>query len=579
MKNKYMVFIGILFTFSNVNKATASEIIKWNFTAGGKIYSSPVVRNDTLFIGSADSFFYALDAATGDKLWQYNTNNQILSTAALYGNRVIIESGNILYGLDMGGNLLWTDTLYNGAVINQHEEWDCFRSSPEIVNGIAYIGSEKGLVIGVDAITGARVFEAQTSEANATIETTPAIYNSKIYVGDYLGVFSVFDLNTGDLVWSHDTKEDNVSNYYSILSKPLIYNDTLYFAGRTCLLYAMNPETGEVYWTYHDSKNMWLYGGPVVSDDIIYVGSSYQQSLFAFSSDTAKLIKATDVYGLNYGNPTIHDDYVLIGTGDVSHHTIGSLTIVNKNTGGIEEKLNLGGWVQNTPAFYNGIIYFGCEDGNVYAVNEQNLINQLRPNIFLKDYDVLDLGAHTGSGSIDMVVYVHNDGEAKDSVVVRSVNYATIVPSFFSIEPDDSIKVEISLDLSGLSEGTKRVKVTFVSIYNMLPLTLEKWLVFEINAVTGISDHFNHKPSSVSQNYPNPLNEFTYIEYSVEKECFVQLKVFDLTGRKAIDLVNGVKSPGTHVVSLNASELKGGLYFYEFIAGNVHAIKKMNIAR
>ncbi len=376
MRHFFKLSVGMLFLFLGVNSLAGNKLIEWSFLTGGKVYASPVIRNDILYIGSLDSNFYAIDAITGNELWRFNAKNQILTTAVIYKDIICFESGNILYGLSINGDILWKTKLYEGKVINQHDQWDCFRSSPELFNSIVYIGFEEGLVFGINIITGEQVFEAQTPQANASIETTPAIYSNKIFVGDWLGVISAFDLKTSNLLWQYDTKDDNIYEFWvnSIVSQPLIYNDKVYFGGRSCNLYCLDPETGEKIWMYHQPEDKWIFGGPVESENVLYTGSSLQEVVYAFDADTPKLKWEVDVSGLNYGMPLIYDNYVIVGTAGYPNIESGSLSIVDKQNKVLKARFVVKGWVQCTPAISKGIIYFGCADGNIYAINMQKLL-------------------------------------------------------------------------------------------------------------------------------------------------------------------------------------------------------------
>jgi Tfp pilus assembly protein PilX len=72
----------------------------------------------------------------------------------------------------------------------------------------------------------------------------------------------------------------------------------------------------------------------------------------------------------------------------------------------------------------------------------------------------------------------------------------------------------------------------------------------------------------LSQNYPNPFNPSTTIDYSLAKESFVQLKIFDVLGREIKTLIQaGKESAGKHTVHFDASDLNSGIYFYRITAG------------
>ena len=95
--------------------------------------------------------------------------------------------------------------------------------------------------------------------------------------------------------------------------------------------------------------------------------------------------------------------------------------------------------------------------------------------------------------------------------------------------------------------------------------------------VTGISKDDNSliKTFALSQNYPNPFNPTTEISYSVSKESFVSIKVFDILGREVRTLVNEVKSSGSFTVKFDGSRLASGVYIYKMQAGSFISSKKL----
>ncbi len=77
------------------------------------------------------------------------------------------------------------------------------------------------------------------------------------------------------------------------------------------------------------------------------------------------------------------------------------------------------------------------------------------------------------------------------------------------------------------------------------------------------------------QNFPNPFNPTTVIQYSVPVKSFVSLKVFDLAGKEVRTLCEGNFPAGHYTATFDGSELSSGLYFYVLHAGNAVRSKKM----
>ncbi|MDK9699036.1 MAG: T9SS type A sorting domain-containing protein [bacterium] len=84
---------------------------------------------------------------------------------------------------------------------------------------------------------------------------------------------------------------------------------------------------------------------------------------------------------------------------------------------------------------------------------------------------------------------------------------------------------------------------------------------------------------SLSQNYPNPFNSSTTISYSLPKPGFVDLKLFDITGREVATLVNQKQQTGSYRVTIDGQHLSSGTYFVRMQSGDFVKTKKMVLLR
>lgn len=104
-----------------------------------------------------------------------------------------------------------------------------------------------------------------------------------------------------------------------------------------------------------------------------------------------------------------------------------------------------------------------------------------------------------------------------------------------------------------------------------------------LGPVSGISNNLNDIPSTynLSQNFPNPFNPTTTINFALPVAGFTELKVFDVLGKEAAVLVSEFKQAGIYSVNFDASELSNGVYYYKLTSGsnnetgNFSEIKKM----
>ena len=80
---------------------------------------------------------------------------------------------------------------------------------------------------------------------------------------------------------------------------------------------------------------------------------------------------------------------------------------------------------------------------------------------------------------------------------------------------------------------------------------------------------------ALSQNFPNPFNPTTTINYNLSKSIQVSLKIYDVLGREVATLVNGVQEAGQKTAVWDASHIASGVYFYKLVAGDFSDVKRM----
>ena len=95
-----------------------------------------------------------------------------------------------------------------------------------------------------------------------------------------------------------------------------------------------------------------------------------------------------------------------------------------------------------------------------------------------------------------------------------------------------------------------------------------------LKAVVGVP-----KTYALDQNYPNPFNPSTTIRYAVKDPGRVTLKVYNMMGQEVKTVVDGFRNPGIYKVTLDASDMSAGIYFYKLTVNDFTAVKKMILAK
>ena len=80
---------------------------------------------------------------------------------------------------------------------------------------------------------------------------------------------------------------------------------------------------------------------------------------------------------------------------------------------------------------------------------------------------------------------------------------------------------------------------------------------------------------TLEQNFPNPFNPSTIIQYSLPVTAPVVLKIYNVLGQEVKTLVNQNQKAGKYTVRLDASSLASGMYFYRLQAGEFSQVKKL----
>ena len=68
--------------------------------------------------------------------------------------------------------------------------------------------------------------------------------------------------------------------------------------------------------------------------------------------------------------------------------------------------------------------------------------------------------------------------------------------------------------------------------------------------------------------FPNPFNPVTNVEFGLPIDGNVSIKIYDITGKEVMTALNEFRTAGFYRVSVDASSLSSGVYFYKIEAGS-----------
>lgn len=173
-------------------------------------------------------------------------------------------------------------------------------------------------------------------------------------------------------------------------------------------------------------------------------------------------------------------------------------------------------------------------------------------------------------------------------------DYISVNPALYTLDvtPGNDNNVIVASLLADLSSLSGKTAVVFASGF-LTPsvnqngssfgifAVLANGTVVQFGTLTGIKTSEYSAPVNfdLKQNFPNPFNPSTKIEFALPSDQTVTLKVFNMLGQEVAILINKEMNAGNHNINFNAYNLSSGVYLYQLKAGNYIQTKKMTILK
>jgi hypothetical protein len=165
-------------------------------------------------------------------------------------------------------------------------------------------------------------------------------------------------------------------------------------------------------------------------------------------------------------------------------------------------------------------------------------------------------------------------------------NWSNYYKVSYMYDINNKLKEELRQDWVGTWVNEFNFFYVYDENSNRIELLQQKWVnstwvntvkfLYTYIPVTSAGEELNPINSySLSNNYPNPFNPTTSIQYAIGSRQFVSLKVYNILGTEIETLVNEEKSAGNYELNWNAANLPSGVYFYKLQAGDFVQTKKM----
>ena len=346
--------------------APMTDQIVWSTYLGGMVGSSPSIADGKVFVSNwfaewsgGVNGLYCLNETTGEILWNNSLSGSGgASTAAISDDKLFIGSlaGN-LYCINASRG----DTIWNRRIEHSPAYWGV-ASSPLVYENMIVVttfsnnASNNGTLHVLD-FNGSELWNISTGDT--FYYTSPAAANGNIFFAGNLTSHSLFCVNivTKEIQWRFNTSTQ-------LTSTPAISDNTIFFASAD-RLYAVNAADGTELWNNSLSCVM---SSPAVSYGKVYIGSS-DSKLYCYDAHSGAELWSFSTNGPIYSSPLIAHNTVYFGTNTAN----GTIYALNTADGTLRWSYSLnppsGSYynIMSSPAVSDEILFFGADDGKVYA--------------------------------------------------------------------------------------------------------------------------------------------------------------------------------------------------------------------
>ena len=204
-----------------------------------------------------------------------------------------------------------------------------------------------------------------------------------------------------------------------------------------------------------------------------------------------------------------------------------------------------------------------------------SLFRYLRPNgqpVDLSDYEYIEFTA-AGTGLVQVVV---------EKASIESWDQYGY--TFMLSNEENVYRIPLAnFSRSGGAGSLTSEDITLVAFYlvgngfssSPFELTVKNLSFVGSTTVANEQEHELPGKISLSQNFPNPFNPTTQIEFALSESVPVRISVFDVLGREVALLVDDVLGAGHHSASFDARQMSSGTYLYRLTTPSQSLVRKM----
>lgn len=201
------------------------------------IVADLAMSEDALYVASSNGRVYSLDKGSGDENWKREDIPVLTENAEKLWNSPVIQ-GNTLYVSTFDGHI-YTLSAETGQLLDWSFEAEAgFASAPVIYEDIIYVGSFDRHLYAATIGSDVPLWKfPQEKPAGNWFWASPIINEGIVYAGCLDGKLYAIEAKTGEELWEFDAESP-------IVSSPVLIDNLLIVGAESGNVYVINPETG-----------------------------------------------------------------------------------------------------------------------------------------------------------------------------------------------------------------------------------------------------------------------------------------------------------------------------------------------
>jgi len=335
------VYVGGYTDLHAFDTKTGQEL--WRFPIGQALgaASTPVVVGRSIYIAgnSGADLMISVDARTGNERWRVETGGG-------YGLSSPVIIGGVMYVSEAQSVAAFSAAA---AVVDATSEATARAGASDAPPVSGRIDAARS---GVTTETGPTELPAERwLLADGATLSPPVVSNGRVYANSEYGLLLSVDELTGAVIWQFQTAGSGGST-------PAVAGGLVFVPGRDGTLTAVNEGDGTERWTYQASDGVW---SPVVVDGIV-IASALDGSVFALDAATGVEVWNVGLIAQAW-TPAVADGQVYVGDGATV------LVALDSETGAELWRAEDAGGIASTPAVVDGIVYVVAADFKLIALD------------------------------------------------------------------------------------------------------------------------------------------------------------------------------------------------------------------